>query len=64
MTVYCDLEMDTETALELLGFLQLHRESTPALAPLFCQSASKTFQVTASKSFQLLRCFSPPFCVA
>jgi len=35
MTVYCDLEMDTETALELLGFLQLHRESTPALAPLF-----------------------------
>jgi hypothetical protein len=35
MTVYFDLEIESDTALELLRFLQLHRASTPALAPLF-----------------------------
>lgn len=35
MTVYCDLEIESETALELLRFLQLHRASSPSLAPLF-----------------------------
>ena len=28
-----------------------------------CQSALKTFQVSASKSFQLVSCFSRPFSV-
>ncbi|MCY1283398.1 hypothetical protein D9M70_322770 [compost metagenome] len=35
-----------------------------ALEKAQCQSASKTFQVAASKSFQSLRCFSRPFCAA
>lgn len=35
MAVYCDLEMQTETALDLLKFLKLHRASTPTLASLF-----------------------------
>lgn len=35
MAIYCDLEMQTETALELLKFLELNRASTPALASLF-----------------------------
>jgi hypothetical protein len=35
MAVYCDLEMETETALELLKFLELHRASTLLLTSLF-----------------------------
>lgn len=34
MAVYCDLTMDTETALELLKFVQTHRASEPALSQL------------------------------
>jgi hypothetical protein len=35
MAIYCDLEMQTETALELLKFIELHRASAPGLASLF-----------------------------
>jgi hypothetical protein len=49
MTVYCDLEMDTETALELLKFVQSHQASQPALSQLFDEI---TQQVTASLEYE------------
>lgn len=35
MTVYCDLQMDTELALELLKFVAACRAGQPQLAALF-----------------------------
>lgn len=35
MAIYCDLEMQAETAVELLKFLELHRATVPSLASLF-----------------------------
>lgn len=49
MAVYCDLEMDTETALELLKFVQSHQAFQPALSQLFDEI---TQQVTASFEFE------------
>lgn len=49
MAVYCDLAMDTETALELLKFVKAHQASQPALAQLFHDIAQ---QVTASLEYE------------
>jgi len=49
MAVYCDLAMDTETALELLKFVKAQQASQPALAQLFDEI---TQQVTESLEYE------------